>query len=87
MSYALKAWIGIGLAAIAAGPARAQGLVTERSLSLALAKTIAEGALEACKAKGLHTAVAVVADADGLGQAALVVDEQPEVAQTAQVFA
>ena len=38
----------------------AQGLVTERSISLPLARTIAEAALAECRAKGFATAVAVV---------------------------
>ena len=38
----------------------AQGLVTQRTLSLTLAKTIAEATLAACQAKGYHTTAAVV---------------------------
>jgi uncharacterized protein GlcG (DUF336 family) len=41
-------------------PASAQGVVTERSLSLGLAKAIAEAALAECKSKGFNTTVAVV---------------------------
>jgi uncharacterized protein GlcG (DUF336 family) len=37
-----------------------QGLVTQRSLSMSMAKTIAEAAQAECKAKGYHTTVAVV---------------------------
>ena len=42
------------------GRAPAQGVVTERTLSLGLAKTIAEAALAECKSKGFNTTVAVV---------------------------
>jgi uncharacterized protein GlcG (DUF336 family) len=42
------------------GRAPAQGVVTERNLSLGLARTIAEGTLAECKAKGFNTTVAVV---------------------------
>ncbi len=40
--------------------AGAQGVVTQRILSLSAAQTIAEAALAECTAKGFHTAVAVV---------------------------
>jgi uncharacterized protein GlcG (DUF336 family) len=41
-------------------PASAQGIVTERNLSLGLAKAIAEAALAECKSKGFNTTVTVV---------------------------
>ena len=41
-------------------PALAQGLVTQKNLSLAIARTIADGALEECKKQGFNTAVAVL---------------------------
>ncbi len=40
--------------------AAAQGVVTQRILSLAAAKVIAEAALAECKGRGFHTSVAVV---------------------------
>jgi uncharacterized protein GlcG (DUF336 family) len=40
--------------------AQAQGVVTQKILSLNLAKTIAEAALAECKGRGFHTSVAVV---------------------------
>ena len=43
-----------------AGRINAQGLVTERNLSMGMAKTIAEAAQAECRAKGYHTTVAVV---------------------------
>ena len=65
MSHALKVLAGIGMAMIVSGPVAAQGvaaqgLVTQRALSLGMAKTIAEAALAECKAKGFNIAVAVV---------------------------
>jgi uncharacterized protein GlcG (DUF336 family) len=45
---------------LGAGGAHAQGVVTQRILSLAAAKTIAEAALAECKGRGFHTSVAVV---------------------------
>jgi uncharacterized protein GlcG (DUF336 family) len=44
----------------AAPPAGAQGVVTQRILSLAAAKAIAEAALSPCAARGFHTSVVVV---------------------------
>ena len=82
MSYTLKVWVGLGLAAIAAGPASPQGLVTERNLSLAMAKTIAEAALGACKAKGFNTAVAVV---DRAGQVMVILRDEQATAQQAEM--
>jgi uncharacterized protein GlcG (DUF336 family) len=82
MSCTLKAWLGIGLAAIASGPATPQGLVTERSLSLAMAKTIAEAALGACKSKGYNTAVAVV---DRAGQVMVILRDEQATAQQAEM--
>jgi uncharacterized protein GlcG (DUF336 family) len=40
--------------------ALAQGVVSQKNVSLALAKTIAEAAMAECRAKGFDTAVAVV---------------------------
>ncbi|HKE83765.1 MAG TPA: heme-binding protein [Vicinamibacterales bacterium] len=70
---------GIGLAAILSGTAAAQGVVMQRNLSLALAKTMAEAALAECQGKGFHTAVAVV---DRAGQVLVILrDEQASVHQ------
>ena len=41
-------------------PALAQGLVIQKNLSLSIARTIADGALEECKKQGFNTAVAVL---------------------------
>jgi uncharacterized protein GlcG (DUF336 family) len=56
--------------ALAALPAAAQQVVTEKALSLDLAHAIAEGALEKCRADGYHVSVTVL-DRDGLVKAAL----------------
>jgi len=74
MSRCSQAFAGVILASIVAGDATAQGLVTQRNLSLAMAKTIAEAALAECQGKGFHTAVAVV---DRAGQVLVLLrDEQ-----------
>jgi uncharacterized protein GlcG (DUF336 family) len=51
--------------AVAAVPAAAQEVITEKALSLDLAHAIAQGALEKCRADGNHVTVTVV-DRDGL---------------------
>src|SRR5438105_15003236 len=66
------------------GAANPQGLVTQRNLSLPMAKTIAEASLAACREKGYHTAAAVV---DRAGQVLVILrDEQatPQVAEMAR---
>src|SRR5882672_12108707 len=82
MSFTLKAWVGIGLAAIASSPAMPQGLVNQRNLSLPMAKTIAEAALAACKSKGFNTAVAVV---DRAGQVMVILRDEQATAQQAEM--
>jgi len=69
---------------ILCGSASAQGLVTQRILSLAMAKTIAEGTIAECKEKGFHTAAVVV---DRAGQIMVALrDEQsgPQVVEMAR---
>ena len=63
-------------------PTNAQGLVMQRNLSLAMAKTIAESALAACQAKGYHTAVAVV---DRAGQVMVILRDEQATAQMAEM--
>jgi len=60
LSRIVKVVIGIALLAMIAGRVNAQGLVTERNLSMGMAKTIAEAAQAECRAMGYHTTVAVV---------------------------
>lgn len=55
----MKFYIGLGLACALAVPAQAQ-LLTHRDLSYAMARTIAETALESCTAKGYGVSVVVV---------------------------
>jgi uncharacterized protein GlcG (DUF336 family) len=82
MSYTPKALIGVGVALILAGPASSQGLVTQRNLSLAMAKTIAEGTIAECKAKGFNTAAAVV---DRAGQVMVILRHEQATAQQAEM--
>jgi|SRR5579871_1390504 len=82
MSNTLRALVGVALAAFACGRAGAQGLVTQRNLSLAMAKTIAEATIAECKAKGFSTAAAVV---DRAGQVLVILRDEQATAQTAEM--
>src|SRR6266571_805075 len=82
MRYTLRAMVLIGIAAILSGRAGAQGVVMQRTLSLEMAKTIAEGTIAECKAKGYHTAAAVV---DRAGQVMVILRDEQATAQTAEM--
>jgi len=82
MSNTWKALGGIGLALLFAGQMHSQGLVTERSLSLAMAKTIAEETLAQCQAKGYHTSAVVV---DRAGQVLVMLRDEKATAQNAEM--
>ena len=84
MTFKLITAAAIGLAALASGqaPAPPQGLITQRNLSLAMAKSIAEAALAACKEKGFNTAVAVV---DRAGQVMVILRDEQATAQQAEM--
>jgi uncharacterized protein GlcG (DUF336 family) len=60
MSSILKTVVGIAFATVIWSPAHAQGLVTERNISLAMAQTIANGAIDKCKEMGYRVSVTVV---------------------------
>jgi uncharacterized protein GlcG (DUF336 family) len=62
--------------------ASAQGVVTQKALSLGLARTIAEAALSECKSKGFATSVAVV---DRAGQMLVLLRDENASAQTADM--
>ena len=92
---ALKTALGVGIAALLCAGARAQGtgstpvpvkpeqgVVTQKTLSLAMAKTIAESALAACQALGYHTAVAVV---DRAGQVLVILRDEQATSQMAEM--
>jgi uncharacterized protein GlcG (DUF336 family) len=82
MRYTLGAIVLIGIASILSGRAGAQGVVMQRNLSLDMAKTIAEGTIAECKAKGYHTAAAVV---DRAGQVMVILRDEQATAQTAEM--
>jgi uncharacterized protein GlcG (DUF336 family) len=59
-----------------------QSLVTQKSLSLGLAKSMAEAALAECKAKGYNTSVVVV---DRAGQPLVTLRDESATAQTTEM--
>ena len=82
MSHALKALTGIGVATIVSGVVSAQGVVMQRNLSLAMAKTIAEATIAACKSQGFSTSAVVV---DRAGQVLVMLRDEQATAQTAEM--
>jgi uncharacterized protein GlcG (DUF336 family) len=73
---------GLSVAAVTPDRATAQGLVVQRSLSLTMAKTIAEASLAECKSKGFNTAAVVV---DRAGQVLVILRDERATAQTAEM--
>jgi uncharacterized protein GlcG (DUF336 family) len=82
MSRPLTVLAGIGIVLALPGRAPAQGIVTERNLSLGLAKTIAEATLAECKSKGFNTAAAVV---DRAGQVLVLMRDEKATAQVLEM--
>ena len=80
MSYRLKAAVAALL--LAGGRASAQGVVSQKNLSLGLARTIAEAALAECSAKGFHVSVAVV---DRAGQLLVLLRDEQATATTLEM--
>ena len=72
----------IAVLALVPAVASAQGLVTQKILSLGLARTIAEAALGECKSKGFATSVVVV---DRAGQVLVLLRDENASAQTAEM--
>ena len=78
----LKTLAVIGIAVVLSGQATGQGLVTQRNLSLAMAKTIAEATISECKSKGFNTAAVVV---DRAGQVLVILRDEQATAQVAEM--
>jgi uncharacterized protein GlcG (DUF336 family) len=75
-------FLAIGIVVTLVGWVTAQGLVVQRNLSLAMAKTIAEGTIAECKSKGFHTSAVVV---DRAGQVMVILRDEQATAQTAEM--
>jgi len=82
MSHRVTALVGFVLVAMLSARGGAQGVVMQRNLSLAMAKTIAEATLAECKARGFSTTAAVV---DRAGQLLVVLRDEQATAQTVEM--
>jgi uncharacterized protein GlcG (DUF336 family) len=82
MSGIPKSLAAIGIVVVLSASAASQGLVTQRNLSLAMAKAIAEGTLAECKSKGFSTAAAVV---DRARQIMVLLRDEQATAQQAEM--
>ena len=82
MRKTLNVAAGVGLVALWSAAVSAQGVVMQRNMSLAMAKTIAEAALAECKAKGFNTAAVVV---DRAGQVMVVLRDEQASAQMVEM--
>jgi uncharacterized protein GlcG (DUF336 family) len=71
-----------GLISLVAAATAGQSIVMQKTLSLGLAKTIAEAALAECQSKGFHTSVVVV---DRAGQVLVTLRDEASSAQTADM--
>jgi uncharacterized protein GlcG (DUF336 family) len=65
MSLSLRTFAGLAIATTLSSPVIAQGLVTQKNVSLAMAQSIAQAALAQCESMGFKVSVAVV-DRGGL---------------------
>jgi uncharacterized protein GlcG (DUF336 family) len=82
MSFARTVIAGIAVTLGLSSQVTGQGLVMQRNLSLALAKTIAEATLAECQSKGFHTAAAVV---DRAGQVLVLLRDEQGSAQMVEM--
>lgn len=82
MSDTWKVAAGLGIVLLVSPRLNAQGLVVQRNLSLAMARTIAEATIAECKSKGFNTSAAVV---DRAGQVLVIMRDEQATAQTAEM--
>jgi uncharacterized protein GlcG (DUF336 family) len=82
MARTAMGWAALGILGVLNGPAHAQGVVMQRNLSLAMAKTIAEATLAECKGKGFNTSAAVV---DRAGQPLVLLRDEQATVQTLEM--
>jgi uncharacterized protein GlcG (DUF336 family) len=82
MAYRMTACVGLWLAVTLVVRVEAQGVVLQRNVSLAMAKTIAEATLAECKSRGFSTAAAVV---DRAGQVLVILRDEQATVQTVEM--
>jgi uncharacterized protein GlcG (DUF336 family) len=81
-TIAVVAATAIAVVAPELGRVMAQGVVIQKNLSLGMAKTIADGTIAACKAKGFNTSAAVI---DRAGQVMVILRDEQATAQTVEM--
>jgi uncharacterized protein GlcG (DUF336 family) len=74
--------LSVAFALVIGAHAGAQGVVMQRTISLAMAKSMAEATLAECQAKGFHTAAVVV---DRAGQMIVVLRDEQASPQTTEM--
>jgi uncharacterized protein GlcG (DUF336 family) len=82
MARRSAAWAALGFLGVFSGHAYGQGVIMQRNLSLAMARTIAEATIADCKAKGFNTSAAVV---DRAGQVLVILRDEQATAQTVEM--
>ena len=74
--------VALGAMLAMCGIARPQGVVMQRNISLAMARTMADATLAECKSKGFNTAAAVV---DRAGQIIVILRDEQASAQMVEM--
>lgn len=74
--------MGVGMVLLLSGALAAQGVISQRNLSLSVARTIAEAAHAECKSNGFNIAVAVV---DRTGQVLVLLRDEQAAPQLVEV--
>jgi uncharacterized protein GlcG (DUF336 family) len=82
MTYRLTVFAPVLIVTLLLGRVSAQGLITQRNLSLPMAKAIADATLAECKSKGFNTAAAVV---DRGGQVLVLLRDDQATVQTLEM--
>jgi len=79
---AMTVWLGITFITVQYSATWAQGVITQRNISLQMAKAIAEATLAECKSRGFNTSAAVV---DRAGQLLVVLRDEQATVQTVEM--
>jgi uncharacterized protein GlcG (DUF336 family) len=82
MAFMSRSFVVISAVVLMSNSITAQGVVMQKTLSLGMAKAIAEGTIAACKAKGFNTSTAVV---DRAGQVMVILRDEQATAQTVEM--
>jgi uncharacterized protein GlcG (DUF336 family) len=93
MLSSLEVFVGVAAAIVLAFPAKAQGVLMERQISMAMARAIAEGAVQQCRNDNYHVTATVLDRAGQVrvilrddGSSPATIDTSRRKAYTARVF-